>query len=134
MTHHQLSERPIESTLESLMERFHSIGSYLNIYHKTLDPKLRLHAKEKMDAETAALESDISSMLSVISSLAADRERLEWLEVHCTETPLNPRSFNSEFAPDTRLIYALPKLISTTCVGGSVSLRDAIDYAMKEKT
>ena len=53
-----------------------------------------------------------------------------WLRDHIGETPLNPRGFASEICPDTRLKWELPRLVSTTCVGGMVSFDEAIDLAM----
>ena len=59
-----------------------------------------------------------------------DAKRYRWLRDHIGETPLNPRGFASEICPDTRLKWELPRLVSTTCVGGMVSFDEAIDLAM----
>lgn len=62
-----------------------------------------------------------------------DLELFEWLCNHVSEEPVNPRAFASEICPDTRLKFKLPVLISTTCVNGSVSFREAIRIAMKNE-
>lgn len=59
-----------------------------------------------------------------------DAKRYRWLRDHIGETPLNPQGFASEICPDTRLKWELPRLVSTTCVGGMVSFDEAIDLAM----
>ena len=48
------------------------------------------------------------------------------------ETPLNPQGFASDICPDTRLKWELPRLVSTTQVGGMVSFDEAIDLAMAQ--
>jgi hypothetical protein len=66
------------------------------------------------------------------ATLRADAERLDWLAANVLEVPLRPAHFISEISPDTRLKYTLPDLVSYDAIGQQISLRDAIDAALKE--
>lgn len=62
--------------------------------------------------------------------MVTDAERLDWLSANCTDKYLAPAG--SEFE-DSRMIWVLPTLISSTCVNSRLSLRESIDSAMAQK-
>jgi len=59
-----------------------------------------------------------------------DTERMDWLVANCTDKYLT--TAGSEFE-DTRMIWVLPTLISTTCVNSRMDFRESIDNAMAQK-
>jgi chromosome segregation ATPase len=82
------------------------------------------------DWPTTALDAAIAE---AIEKYRKDAERLDWLEKVCKETPLNQKAFGSEIAPDTRLRYDFPTLVSYDAIGQKISIRDAIDAAIAAK-
>lgn len=64
-----------------------------------------------------------------LALLVEDAARYRWIRDNVKEAILNPKAFNSEIMPDTRLKYELPVLISLTCVNEPVSFDDAVDLA-----
>ncbi len=80
--------------------------------------------------ESAALDAAIAE---AIEPYRKDTERLDLLGKLCKETLLRPNAFCSEIAPDTRLRYDFPTLVSYDSVGNQISLRDAIDAAIAAK-
>lgn len=86
------------------------------------------HTAEVAEAsDTSALDAAIAE---AVEPYRKDAERLDWLEKVCKETPLNLKAFGSEIAPDTRLRYDFPTLVSYDAIGQKISLRDAIDTAI----
>jgi hypothetical protein len=76
------------------------------------------------------LIADLEEAQGLIEAYRKDAERLDLLGKLCKETPLRPNAFCSEIAPDTRLKYEFPTLVSYDSVGNQISLRDAIDAAI----
>lgn len=74
-----------------------------------------------------------AAIAEAIEPYRKDAERLDLLGKLCKETPLRPNAFCSEIAPDTRLRYEFPILVSYDSVGQQISLRDAIDAAIAAK-
>jgi glutaredoxin-related protein len=75
---------------------------------------------------------DINTVLINLKELRLLRQKaelFEWLEENVKETILNPRAFNSELCPDTRLKWELPVLVSTTAINSSVSFSDSVEIA-----
>lgn len=85
---------------------------------------------ETRPSGSAALDAAIAE---AIEKYRKDAERLDWLEKVCKETPLNQKAFGSEIAPDTRLRYDFPTLVSYDAIGQKISIRDAIDAAIAAK-
>ena len=77
--------------------------------------------------DSSALDAAIAE---AVEPYRKDAERLDLLGKLCKETPLRPNAFCSEIAPDTRLRYDFPTLVSYDSVGNQISLRDAIDAAI----
>lgn len=81
-------------------------------------------------ADSSALQFAIAE---AVDPYRKDAERLDLLGKLCKEIPLRPNAFCSEIAPDTRLRYDFPTLVSYDSVGNQISLRDAIDAAIAAK-
>ena len=86
--------------------------------------------QQKLDdqrSKNVRLKAKIAEAQDLIEAYRKDAERLDLLGKLCKEIPLRPTAFCSEIAPDTRLRYDFPTLVSYDSVENQISLRDAID-------
>ena len=118
---------------DALIERLRSTAWEHRLHRSYRDEAA--DALESKDAKISALQKQVDEWLAAnapegwIDALRADADRLDWMQSKCSETPLNPACFGSEFACDMRLIHKLPPLISYDCIGQQITLRAAIDAA-----
>lgn len=85
---------------------------------------------ETRPSGSSALDAAIEA---AVEPYKRDAELLRKLIGLCKETPLDPKAFGSEIAPDPRLRYDFPTLISYDAIGQKISLRDAIAAKEAEK-
>lgn len=111
--------------LSPLMINAGYVGANAEIQRSLRDVRIDL-----VRLDTPALDAAIAE---AIEPYRKDAERLDLLGKLCKETPLRPNAFCSEIAPDTRLRYEFPILVSYDSVGQQISLRDAIDAAIAAK-
>ena len=105
------------------------VSHILHTDHET-DPIKALAALVDYECKVALDPAVSKEAQELIEPYRKDAEQLDLLGKLCKETPLRPNAFCSEIAPDTRLRYDFPTLVSYDSVGNQISLRDAIDAAI----
>lgn len=115
-------EAELAATRKKLAESERRYSESVGGFKRDLQQKL-----DDQRSKNVRLKAKLAEAQDLIEAYRKDAERLDLLGKLCKEIPLRPNAFCSEIAPDTRLKYEFPTLVSYDAIGQQISLRDAID-------